>query len=83
MALSFLLQKYFLKETTASSPKSAMSSTIERASFWGEVDDWGFDCETEISTLRGEMSKAEVGNIDMREVEEVGIGVLVCEEVEQ
>ena len=26
------------------------------------------------------MSKAEVGKIDMREVEEVGIGVLVCEE---
>ena len=80
MALSLLLQKYFPKETTASSPKSSMSSIVERAYFWVKVDDWGSDCETGISTSRGEMSKVEVGNIDTRKVEEVGIGVLVCEE---
>ena len=80
MALSFLLQKYFPKEATTSSPKSAISSKAERVSFSGVVDGFGCDCETGISTLIGEMSKGEVGKIDIREVEEVGIGVLICEE---
>ena len=79
IALSFLLQKYFPKETTASSPKYSMSSIAEMTSFCTEVDDSGSDYETRISTLRAGMSKVEVGKIDMREVEEVGIGVLVCE----
>ena len=80
MALSFLLQKYFPKETTTSSPKYAISYEGERVSFWGVVDGSGCDCETGISTLMGEMSKGEVGKTDIREVEEVGIGVLICEE---
>ena len=80
MALSFLLQKYFPKETTTSSPKSIISSEGERVSFWGVVDGSGCDCETEISTLMGEMSKGELGKTYIREAEEVGIAVLICEE---
>ena len=80
MTLSFLLQKYFPKETTTSSPKYAISSKSERVSFWGVVDGSGCDCETGISTLMGEMSKGEVGKIDIREEEEVGIWISTCRE---
>ena len=80
MPLSFFLQKYFPKETTTSSPKYAISSKSERVSFWGVVDGSGCDCETGISTLMGEMSKGEVGKIDIMEEEEVEIGTSTCEE---
>ena len=80
MALSFLLQKYFPKETTTSSPKYAISYEGERVSFWGVVDGSGCDCDTKISILMGEMSKGELGKIDIREVEEVGTTILMCEE---
>ena len=80
MALSFLLQKYFPKETTTSSPKSAISFEGEKVLFWDVVGGLGCDCDPRISMLMGEMSKGEVGKIDIREVEEVGIWVLICEE---
>ena len=80
MALSFLLQRYFPNETTASSPKCIISSEGERVSFWGVVDGSGCDYETGISTLMGEMSKEELGKTNIREVEEVGISILICEE---
>ena len=44
------------------------------------VDGLGCSLETRISTLMGEMSKEEVGRIDIMEEEVVGIWISTCEE---
>ena len=80
ISFSFFLQKYLPKETTTSSPKSAISSESGRISSWGVVDGSGFVYETGNSTLMGKMSKGEIGKIYIREEEEVGIWILTCEE---
>ena len=77
IALSFLLQKYFPKEATASSPKLAILSEAEMVSGWGVIKGSICDWETGISTLMGETIMGEVGKIDTRDEEEARRGVSI------